>query len=76
MNKYTSAYPVEIEVTFGLDRHQTELIISGLISSQKLTSEIVGDSYRLTIPNTQPTNRHDRKNNTRSTIEHKEVIEA
>lgn len=76
MNRYKSAYPVEIEVTFGLDRHQTELIISGLISSQKLTSEIVGNSYRLTIPNTQPTTRHNRKNNARSNIEHKEVIEA
>ena len=50
INKYKFVYPVEIEVVFGLDRHQTSLIVSELVSSSKLISEAVGNSYRLMQP--------------------------
>ena len=49
MRRYQSAYPVEIEVTFGLDRPRTDLMINELSRSGKLIVESVGNGCRLTI---------------------------
>jgi hypothetical protein len=51
MRRYQTAYPVEIEVTFGLDRDRTDLMIDELIRAGRLTSEQVGNGRRLTIAN-------------------------
>ena len=49
MRRYQRVYPVEIEVTFGLDRDRTDLMIEELIHAGKLTAENVGNGRRLTI---------------------------
>ena len=49
MRRYQRVYPVEIEVTFGLDRDRTDLMIEELIRAGKLTAENVGNGRRLTI---------------------------
>ena len=49
MRRYQRAYPVEIEVTFSLNRQQTDLIIAQMVRSGKLTTKPVGDSIQLTI---------------------------
>lgn len=51
MRRYQTAYPVEIEVTFGLDRDRTDLMIDELIRAGRLTSEQVGNGRRLAIAN-------------------------
>lgn len=51
MRRYQTAYPVEIEVTFGLDRDRTDLMIDELICAGRLTSEQVGNGRRLAIAN-------------------------
>jgi protein-disulfide isomerase-like protein with CxxC motif len=51
MRRYQTAYPVEIEVTFGLDRDHTDLMIDELIRGGRLTSEQVGNGRRLAIAN-------------------------
>lgn len=51
MRRYQTAYPVEIEVTFGLDRDRTDLMIDELIRGGRLTSEQVGNGRRLAIAN-------------------------
>ena len=51
MRRYQTAYPVEIEVTFGLDRDSTDLMIDELIRGGRLTSEQVGNGLRLAIAN-------------------------
>lgn len=51
MRRYQTAYPVEIEVTFGLDRDRTDLMIDELILAGRLTSEQVGNGRRLAIAN-------------------------
>ncbi|MBO5893120.1 MAG: DsbA family protein [Alistipes sp.] len=76
VSKYEYVYPVEIEVVFGLDRHQTSLIISELISSNQLTSEVVGNSYRLMIPASQSAKHQLRKNSPQNKITSKRLIEV
>ena len=49
MRRYQSAYPVEIEVTFGLDRPRTDLMINELSRSGKLIVESVGNGCRLSL---------------------------
>lgn len=49
MRRYQRAYPVEIEVAFGLDRDRTDLMIEELIRMGKLTAETVGNGRRLAI---------------------------
>ena len=49
MRRYQRAYPVEIEVTFSLNRQQTDLIIAQMVRSGKLTTKPVGDSIQLII---------------------------
>ena len=51
MRRYQTAYPVEIEVTFGLDRDRTDLMIDELIRAGRLTSEQVGNGRRLANAN-------------------------
>lgn len=48
IQRYKSAYPVDIEILFGLDRHQTDLIISQEVASGRIIAEPVGKSLRLT----------------------------
>lgn len=55
MRRYQTAYPVEIEVAFGLDRDRTDLMIEELIRSGRLTSEQVGNGRRLTVSSTAKT---------------------
>ena len=50
VKRYDSVYPVEVEILFALDRHQSEMLIKQLIASHKLAAESVGDSYRLILP--------------------------
>ncbi len=49
MRRYQTAYPVEIEVAFGLDRDKTDLMINQLISSEKITATPIGNGQRLNI---------------------------
>ena len=55
MRRYQTAYPVEIEVAFGLDKDRTDLMIKELIRSGRLTSEQVGNGRRLTVSSTAKT---------------------
>lgn len=57
MRRYHSAFPVEIEVTFGLDRPRTDLMINELSRSGKLIVESVGNGCRLTIGPSAKNNR-------------------
>lgn len=75
IHRYEYVYPVEIEVVFGLDRHQTSLIVSELVTSKKLISEVVGNSYRLMIPSLQST-KHQHQKNSHGKASKKELIEA
>ncbi|MBQ1253730.1 MAG: DsbA family protein [Alistipes sp.] len=47
MHTYKTAYPVELEVAFSLERHQTNILIDELIAAKKIDSEAVGNSRRL-----------------------------
>lgn len=49
MRRYRTAYPVEIEVAFGLDRDKTDLIIGELIRAGKIVSTPIGEGRRLTL---------------------------
>ena len=49
MQQCSSTYPVEIEVAFGLDRNKTDLIISQLARSGRITSTPVGNGERLMV---------------------------
>lgn len=63
MRRYESVYPVEIEVTFGLDRNRTDLILDQLIKAGKIISANVGNGQRLTIANSvksSPTHHSDK----------------
>lgn len=59
--RYQSVCPVEIEITFSLDRHQANTIIDDLIASKRLNYEIVGNSRRLYANNTAPHTPHRSK---------------
>lgn len=76
IQKYKSVYPIEIEVVFGLDRHQASLIISDLIASHKLTSEVVGDSCRLRISAAHSIIHQHRKNSHHNKIKDNESVEV
>lgn len=76
VSKHQTVYPVEIETVFGLDRHQTSLIVSELISSRKLTSEAVGESYRLMASHSQSTQPHHKKDTHFKHTKHKETVEV
>jgi len=52
IKRYSTVYPVEIETAFGLDREQTDDIISELIAGKRITAEQVGDGQRLTAAKT------------------------
>ena len=69
--RYHSIYPVDIEVLFGLDRHQTNLMISQEITSGRLTEEPVGESLRLT-PN-KIVAEHPRQHSSKAKKEHTEA---
>ncbi|MBQ2037270.1 MAG: DsbA family protein, partial [Alistipes sp.] len=69
--RYHSIYPVDIEVLFGLDRHQTNLMISQEIASGRLTAEPVGESLRLT-PN-KIVAEHPRQHSSKAKKEHTEA---
>lgn len=49
MRRYRTAYPVEIEVAFGLDRDKTDLILGELIRSGKIVATPIGEGRRLTL---------------------------
>lgn len=69
--RYQSIYPVDIEVLFGLDRHQTNLMISQEITSGRLTAAPVGESLRLT-PN-KIVAEHPRQHSNKAKKEHTEA---
>ncbi len=73
---YQSVYPVEIEITFSLDRHQANMIIDDLISLKKLEFDIIGNSRRLFASNTTRHNFHGNKQNHKSGYANKSVIDA
>lgn len=59
---YQRVYPIEIEVTFSLNRHQCALMVEQLISSNLLLAQPIGNGTRLSI-NTETYNPlHRRKN--------------
>lgn len=61
MRRYQTAYPVEIEVAFGLDRARTDLMIEELIRQKRLSAEKVGNGRRLSITDTAKTSRVTRR---------------
>ncbi len=61
MRRYHRAYPVEIEVTFGLDRSRTDLMINELARSNKLLIESVGNGCRLSISDSAKSSRISRR---------------
>ncbi len=61
MRRYQRAYPVEIEVAFGLDRDRTDLMIEELIRMGRLTSEQVGNGHRLAITDAAKVSRSTRR---------------
>lgn len=71
---YESVYPVEIEVAFGLDRAQTDLMIGELIADGSITQTPVGNSQRLTISNASKKAKNNNKTN--KTMEKKELKTA
>ena len=64
IQRYETVYPVEIEVAFALDRARTDLMISELIKTKKITSQNVGNGERLCISDSAkrtPIPRRERK---------------
>lgn len=64
IQRYETVYPVEIEVAFALDRARTDLMISELIKTKKITSQNAGNGERLCINDSakrSPIPRRERK---------------
>lgn len=64
IQRYETVYPVEIEVAFALDRARTDLMISELIKTKKITSQNVGNGERLCLSDSAkrtPIHRKERK---------------
>ena len=58
VRRYRTVYPIEIEVVFSLDRHQSNQIIKEQILAKRLKTEAVGDTQRLVLNDHQTTKTH------------------
>ncbi len=76
VQRYKTVYPVEIEITFSLDRHQANIIIDDLISLKKLGFDIVGNSRRLFAYNVTHHSLHKNKQNHKENSASKSSIDT